>query len=129
MPHKVELDEDDVLETLNELLEPGTVTSDDETWLILDVASTNGDLDTVLEIIQLKHLRPVGYFSAGAIVAISKDNSNIVSAILDAGLPVDEDLMRAALNSPQKQQYLQLFVASGWDINANLASHTPSALA
>ena len=71
----------------------------------------------------------MGCFAVSAVVAIGKGNGDIVAALLHAGLPVDESLVRAALNSLQKQQYVRLFVASGWDVNANMASHTPSVLA
>lgn len=126
MPHRVDFD--DVFETLIVPLECDAITDEAETWSTLEVASADGDLETVLEIIQSKHLTPTGYFAASAIVAIENGNSDVVTALLDAGLPVDENLVRAALNSPYQQQYLRLFVASGWDVNANLTSHTPSVL-
>lgn len=131
MPHKTGYDGDsDVLGLFTESTEFDNPANDnDEVWSLLETASAENRLDTVQEIIQLKKLRPLGFFTASAIVAIDNDNADIVTTLLAAGLPVNEALVRTALNSPKTYQYLQLFVATGWDVNSRLTSHTPSVLA
>lgn len=128
MPHKIDFDH-----PLEDFTSPsaldGTVVEEEHIWQILEVASANDDLQAVLDVVQRKKLRPRGYFAATAVVAIEKGNDRIVVALLDAGLTADVSLVRAALRSSRQQQCLQLFVASGWDVNTRLTAQTPSVLA
>lgn len=57
MPHKIEFDD-----PLEDFSSPsalnGTVVEEEHIWQILDVASANDDLQTVLDVVQRKNLRP-----------------------------------------------------------------------
>ncbi|KAK3726101.1 hypothetical protein LTR37_000249 [Vermiconidia calcicola] len=128
MPHKIESEDD--FEAFTPPDDFDIFTNDDGAiWTLLEIASAENDLDTVQEIVQLKKLRPLGYFITSAMVAIEHNHLEIVATLLQAGLPVGESIVRAALNSTEKYQYLQLFVAAGWDVNTSLNAHTPSVLA
>lgn len=102
MPAKVEL-EDECARFFDSLT---AITSDQEIWSRLENASAHGNLDTVLDIAHLKGLAPPGRFASSALSAINHGHLDTVAALLDAGLPVDGSLVRAALASPQKHQLL-----------------------
>lgn len=62
-------------------------------------------------------------------MGIERNYPDIVASLLQAGAPVDESLLWAAVNSTQPFHFLRLFVTTGWDVNTPLDSHTPSVLA
>ncbi|KZF20702.1 ankyrin repeat protein [Xylona heveae TC161] len=97
-------------------------------------ASAAGDLDTVRNILQsyIKCQSPedsrLQEFWPVLLTALSYDRAEIVSYLLDAGIPLSSLHIQQAVRT-KSADIFEVFLRHGWDINAPFSETQPSALA
>lgn len=93
----------------------------------LEEASSSGDLDTVQDIWTSNDQLDVKWLTGCLTAAVLNNNLSIASYLLSQGAPIDIVHIKYAIEA-KSYEFLQLFLANGWDINTEINSSTPPPL-